>query len=168
MNASALRDLAWLPRSRWRAWLLLVFSTAAVSGALGWTQQRLDQRLQALAATKPVLVPARPAPSAPVDLLASLDKNGAERLNDEVRMLNRDWPALLTAIVPSDRQTRLLSLDVNPANGSLLVTGQAADHAGVSAYTVQLDQSGLLREVRLLSVEGQVDGVVFEVSAQWR
>jgi len=168
MNASALRDLAWLPRSRWRAWWLLAVGTAVVSGVLGWAQHRVDQRLQALAASKPAPMPARPAARAPVDPLAGLDKTGAERLNDEVRMLNRNWPALLTAIVPSDRQTRLLSLDVNPANGGVLVTGQAPDHAGVSAYTVQLDQSGLLREVRLLSVEGQGGGIVFEVSAQWR
>lgn len=168
MSASGLRDLAGLPRSRWRAWLLLAIGTAAASGVLGWAQHRLDQRLAAWAASKPLPRATPAAPAAAIDPLAGIDKAGAERLSDEVRMLNRDWPALLASIVPADRQTRLLSLDVNPANGAVIVSGQAPDHAGASAYTVQLDHGGLLREVRLLSVEGQAGGVVFEVSAQWR
>ncbi|KLD74163.1 PilN domain-containing protein [Xanthomonas hyacinthi] len=168
MKTAGLHDLAWRSRPRWRAWALLAACALAAGGVLGWAQHRVDQRLQLLVDRRPAPASAPSMPTAAADPLAGIDKAGLERVEGELRMLNRDWPGLLAAIVPQDRHTRLLSLDVNPASGNVIVTGRAPGHAAVSTYVMELNNSSLIQEVRLLRIEGLGGGTVFEVSAQWR
>ncbi len=168
MKAAGLHDLAWRSRPRWRAWTLLAACALGAGSALAWAQHRIDQRLQFLADRRSVPASTPSVPTPVVDPLAGIAKTGLERVEGELRMLNRDWPGLLAAVVPQDRYTRLLSLDVNPASGNVIVTGQAPSHSAVSTYVMELDNSSLIQEVRLLRIEGLGDGTVFEVSAQWR
>lgn len=165
MSANALRSLALRPAPRIRAWIVLVSAAVLAAGILAWGQSRIDARIQArLQLQRRAVSPVSPPPR---DRLPPMSKTGLDRLSAEMLLLNRDWNALLAGIVPQEPQTRLLSLDVNPMNGAVHIAGQAATHEAVTAYTVALERSETLREVRLIRLDGQAQGVLFEVTARW-
>lgn len=168
MSASNPRDLAWKTRPRWGYLLLSSALAIAVSGLLAKTQHEVNRRLDLAEVQHHVPQSIQTGKPKAHDPLDGLDNAGLEKVSNELMLLNRDWPALLASVVPQLPQTRLLSVEVNPANGSVLLTGQAPGHDEVSAYTVELDASGALQNVRLLDVESQNGSAVFEVSAQWR
>lgn|GEM_PF-5154599 len=167
MSSAEFRDLAYVPRHRWRAWILLTASAVIFFGALTWLRHHLDLRMRA---TTPVKE-AGPRVTHPVQEngpLDGLDRTGQERLGNELRMLNRDWSKLLTAMVPQGKNVRLLSLEVNPASGGITVVGQSPDPVAANAYAHTLGRSDLLKEVRLLRIEEEAGSITFEVSAQWQ
>ena len=167
MSARSLRSLALRPRPRPLAWLALICAAALFAGVLAWGQVRVDAQIQArLQLQRQAASPVQPQPP-PRDRLLQLNKAGLERLRAEMLLLNRDWNALLVSLVPQEAQTRLLSLDVNPINGAVRIAGRASTNEAVRAYTLALEQSETLREVRLIRLEGQEHGAVFEVTAQW-
>lgn len=166
MSANALRSLALRPAPRTRAWIVLVSGAVLAAGILSWGQGRIDASIQArLHLQRQAILPVLPPP--PRDRLPPLSKEGLDRLSAEMLLLNRDWNALLAGIVPQEPQTHLLSLEVNPMNGAVHIAGQAVTHEAVTAYTVALDRSKTLREVRLIRLDGQVHGALFEVTARW-
>lgn len=166
--STLVRDVSLVPAPRRGRWLLLCVVTAVGCGGLLWLQQSLDARLAVARDTQ-----AREARqdlqrlTQPTVSQAPMSDAALEGLREELLLLNRDWSALLSSLVPADG-ARLLALDVNPASGAVRIDAQADDRAAVTAFVEALEKTGPLARVRLLRVEQQVSGLVIEVDAQWR
>lgn len=91
------------------------------------------------------------------------------QLQEQVRLINRNWEGLTVLLAPSSRDVRLLGMDVNPGTGAVRVTGRASNAVVANAYAEALGHgsSGRLQRVRLVLLERRADGIKFEVSAQW-
>lgn len=86
----------------------------------------------------------------------------------QLRLLNRDWSALSSALLPGDTTVRLLVLDVDPSKGAVTLTGRAPDAATANRYARLLSgRTGVLRDVRLLGIARDAGSVQFEVDARW-
>jgi hypothetical protein len=154
-------------RMRWPAVGVLVLAVALGAGLVAWKQQ-LDARLAtsqerlARADAQAALVAARDArPTHAPSAMA------ARQLEEQLALLNRDWVALSSRLVPREAGVRLLGLDANPATGALRVTGSAPSAEHANAYAEQLGGDTGLRDVRLLGLERSGSLVKFEVGAQW-
>jgi hypothetical protein len=148
-------------------WLAWTAAALVLATALGWSQHAVDSRMerQRVAnqpAPKRTTAPARKAPAAP-----ALNDAGRIQMIQQLALINRDWNGLLASLVPADADTRLLSLDIDPVSGAVRISASAASAAQANDYTVLLQQRGRLQEVRLMSLEGQPQQAVFEVSGQW-
>lgn len=170
MPLNAPESLSWRLRSRPlspRDMALLVGFILAAGVLLLWKKDLDAERAaseQRLAHALAMPLPTDRHPVAGPTLTAA----GTRQLQEQMGLLNRDWPHLLAAVAPQSPPVKILGLDVNPATGSVRVTGQAATSAAANAYAASLDQHPTqLQRVRLLMLERRADGVRFEVSAQW-
>lgn len=170
--SALLRDVALIPAPRRERWLLLCVVTAVACGGLLWLQLSLDARLtlvretQAKQAQQDLRLLTQPTVSQAPLSEAALSEAALEGLRAELLLLNRDWSALLSSLVPADG-VRLLALEVNPGSGAVRIGAQADDRAAVTAFVEALEKTEPLAQVRLLRVEQQVSDLVFEVDAQW-
>jgi len=150
----------------WPALATLLSGVTAVALLFGWSRHMDGQRevresqLQQLSASR------RHVPAAPAR--KTLDPAALRQMQQQVGLLNRDWAALTQALLPTDNDIRLLSLDVSPSNSAVRIIALAGSPVRANAYAQALEaQVDTLHEVRLLLVERQGDSVRFEVSAQW-
>ena len=91
-----------------------------------------------------------------------------QQIGREVGLINRDWSSLLAALVPETPDVRLLAVDVDPAAGTVRVSGNAERAAGANGYSALLDSRDGIDDVRLVSLERSGGQVVFELVARWR
>ncbi|WP_368564623.1 hypothetical protein [Pseudoxanthomonas sp. UTMC 1351] len=148
-------------------WLAWVAAALVLAAALGWSQHAVDSKLErqrkaSQPLPKQAAAMARRAPAAP-----ALNEAGRIQMVQQLALINRDWNGLLASLVPADADTRLLSLDIDPVSGAVRISASAATAAQANDYTVLLQQRGRLQEVRLMSLDGQPQQAVFEVSGQW-
>lgn len=94
---------------------------------------------------------------------------GERQWGEQMTLLNRDWSRLLNALVPLDKKTRLLSIDVNPATGVVRVSGVTDSAGRANAYAEALEANAQgVSQVRVLTLKRSGQAVNFEVSASWR
>lgn len=107
--------------------------------------------------------------AAPQTKERDLSAVGERQWGEQMTLLNRDWSRLLNALVPLDKQTRLLDIDVNPATGVVRVSGVtgSADRANAYAEALEANAQGV-SQVRVLTLKRSGQVVNFEVSASWR
>jgi hypothetical protein len=59
-------------------------------------------------------------------------------------------------------------MDVDPATGAVRISGRVDSATVANTYAQTLSKHvDTLRQVRLLGLERRVDGIRFEISAQW-
>lgn len=94
---------------------------------------------------------------------------GERQWGEQMILLNRDWSQLLNTLVPLDKQTRLLGIDVNPATGVVRVSGVTDSADRANAYAEALEANArAVSQVRVLTLKRNGQVVNFEVSASWR
>lgn len=90
------------------------------------------------------------------------------QLGRQVELINRDWSGLLSSLVPDGSDVRLLGVEVDPGAGAVRITGEAARPRDANDYSALVQERGAVRDVRLVSMEPNGDGVVFELVARWQ
>ncbi|MDR6841136.1 hypothetical protein [Pseudoxanthomonas sacheonensis] len=163
-------------RIDFRKWSLRPFvfcmltATALGSFTLLRMNQALDREIQAVeiqldrasqSTTRRRVVPQTKEPD--------LGAVGERQWSEQMALLNRDWSQLLNALVPLDKQTKLLGIDVNPATGVVRVSGVTDSADRANAYAEALDANArAVSQVRVLALKRNGEVVNFEVSASWR
>lgn len=160
----------------WMGVAVLVLAVAALS-LLGGYYRTLDQqivawerkleRIQRLSSH--VALVSRPV-TAQATRARSLEVTQA---NQVVRQLSLPWNALFKAVEPSRAgKIALLSLEPDPANGAVTISGEAKDFSALLAYTKQLSTSGIFDSVMLKSHRIQEDDpekpLRFSLLARWK
>lgn len=90
------------------------------------------------------------------------------QIGREVGLINRDWSGLLAALVPETADVRLLAVEVDPAAGTVRVSGSGDRAASANDYAARLEARDELHDVRLVSLERSEGQLVFEAVARWR
>lgn len=94
---------------------------------------------------------------------------GQQQRRQRIALLNRDWSRLLNSLEPADPEIELLTIEANPATGSVYVTGSATTPGQANVYAEQLQGHGVaVQQVRLHVLERQPGGYKFEVGAKWK
>jgi len=124
----------------------------------GYAQQLADLEADRRAAA------ARRAASAP----ERLSDAALVQIGRQVGLINRDWSRLLSTLVPTEPDVRLLMVDVDPAAGTVRVSGAGHNAHRANEYSALLEERGVVEDVRLIAVERSGDQVLFEVVARWR
>lgn len=93
--------------------------------------------------------------------------------NVVVRQLSMPWDALFKAVEPSGAQNiALLSLEPDPGNGTVTISGEAKDFSALLGYTKQLSTSGIFAGVMLKSHRIQQEDAEkplrFSLLARWK
>ena len=147
---------------------LLVAGLVVVGGLLYWKaglDAQLARRAQQLARVQELAARSIPRAKPP---LPPLSPAATRQLDRQVALLNRDWSQLSGLLAPHDQAVRLLGMDVDPATGAIRVSGSVGSATVANTYAQTLSrQADALRQVRLLGLERRVDGIHFEISAQW-
>ena len=165
-----LPQLQWLPVRRLsRSLSAMLIAGLIASSSLLYCKIRLDARIalriQQLTRVQELTVRMAPRPKAP---LPPLSPAAARQLDREVALLNRDWSQLSNLLTPRDLPVSLLGMDVDPSSGAVRVSGSTESAMVANTYAEMLSRQGdALQQVRLLGVERRVDGIHFEISAQW-
>ena len=93
--------------------------------------------------------------------------------NQVVRQLSLPWNALFKAVEPSGAQNiALLSLEPDPGDGTVTISGEAKDFSALLGYTKQLSTSGIFDSVMLKSHRIQQEDpekpLRFSLLARWK
>ncbi|ODU66878.1 MAG: hypothetical protein ABT16_00450 [Rhodanobacter sp. SCN 65-17] len=165
-----------LPRLYWHATrrtsvrgVLLLGACAITIAALWYVKASLDKQLteREVQLDRMIALAARHAPPRPAPRKV-LSPAAQHQLDRQIGLLNRDWTLLSKRIAPDSRQISLLGMDVDPATGSIHVSGLADSTTIANIYARSLSQqTAVLRQVRLLQLAKGDDGIRFEISAQW-
>ena len=98
----------------------------------------------------------------------TLSAVGERQWREQIALLNRDWGRLLNALVPREKHTRLLGIDVNPMTGVVRVSGITDSPERANAYAEALEANTTeVSQVRVLALKRSGQAVNFEVSASW-
>lgn len=161
-------DLSWRQSRRvsWPVLAMLLAGVASAMGLLAWAHHMDGQRAVRESQLRRLSASRRHPPAVPTK--APLDPAALRQMQQQIGLLNRDWASLTQALLPADKDIRLLSLDINPASSAVRIIGLAGSPVRANDYAQTLEaRADTLHEVRLLLVERQGDGVRFEVGAQW-
>jgi hypothetical protein len=165
-----LPQLQWTPVRRLSRPLLALLAVGVIAGGgLLYGKRRLDtqfaRRGQQLARVQELAARMAPRRKPPLPALSSA---AAHQLGRQVALLNRDWTRLSALLAPHDHAVRLLGMDVDPATGAVRISGRVDSATVANTYAQTLSKHvDTLRQVRLLGLERRVDGIRFEISAQW-
>lgn len=165
-----LPQLQWQPSRRLSAPLLVLLGASLMAGAaLLYWQVRLEAQVtqRGLQLARVLELSARTMPDRKLAVPA-LSPAAEHQLSRQVALLNRDWTQLSESLAPSDDEVRLLGMDVDPVSGVVRITARADSTTEANMYAESLSKRiDTLRHVRLLGLERRVDGIRFEISAQW-
>lgn len=147
------------------AWLLLAFAIASTAlwavSAMRARAMRIEARADRASALLHASRRMRTRSSAVRDPAA------AQSWNEQMHLLNRDWPRLTVALVPPNPAIRLLAVDINPASGLVRIEGEAPAAVAANAYVQALSNRGVFRDVRLIEVRENGGGTHFEARGVW-
>jgi len=149
IGAAALALLVAVTEIHWKS---------AVDADLARRRNQL-QRVEALSAAAHAQLPVQQP---------ALGHDGARQLSEQFALLNKDWPRLLNAVVPSRHEVKLLSVDINPDTAVIRVTGRAPSLLLANDYAQWLETTGSpIGDVRVIVFERRPDGIYFEIGAKW-